>query len=125
MLGIWAVDWAVRSAELGCAAARIERCPGGASTRRRTGGTAGMAMQVVEAALRYGYAAVFLGVMIESMGIPFPGETILIMAAAGAARRPSQLNIWGVLVVAILGATLGDNIGYLLGRSQGTRLLDW
>ncbi len=70
----------------------------------------------------YGYAAVFLIVGAESLGIPLPGETTLTLAAiyAGSTHR---LNIVGVIAAAAAGAIIGDNIGYLIGRSGGYRLL--
>jgi membrane protein DedA with SNARE-associated domain len=70
----------------------------------------------------YGYAAVFLIVGAESIGIPMPGETTLTLAAiyAGATH---QLNIDGIIAAAAAGAIIGDNIGYLLGRSGGYPLL--
>ncbi|GAC1580646.1 MAG: hypothetical protein NVS3B18_14290 [Candidatus Dormibacteria bacterium] len=71
---------------------------------------------------RFGYAAVFAFVGIESLGIPFPGETMVIAAAlyAGATHN---LNIIGVIVAAAAGAIIGDNIGYGLGHWGGYRLL--
>ncbi|HEX3630401.1 MAG TPA: DedA family protein [Candidatus Dormibacteraeota bacterium] len=70
----------------------------------------------------YGYLAVFVVIALESLGIPLPGETTLITAAlyAGATH---QLNIEGVILAAIAGAIVGDNIGYLLGHWGGYRLL--
>jgi membrane protein DedA with SNARE-associated domain len=70
----------------------------------------------------YGYAAVFLIVGAESIGIPLPGETTLTLAAiyAGATH---ELNIAGIIAAAAVGAIIGDNIGYLLGRSGGYPLL--
>ncbi len=70
----------------------------------------------------YGYAAVFGMVGIESLGIPLPGETTLILAAlyAGATGR---LDIWLVIAVAAAGAIVGDNVGYAIGRWGGFRLL--
>jgi membrane protein DedA with SNARE-associated domain len=70
----------------------------------------------------YGYLAVLLFVGIESLGIPFPGETMLITAAvyAGATHH---LAIAGVIAAAAGGAVLGDNIGFLIGWFGGYRLL--
>jgi hypothetical protein len=64
---------------------------------------------------RFAYAPVFAFVGIESMGIPFTGETILISAAlyAGATYH---LNIAVVIVAAAGGAIIGDNIGFVLGH---------
>ena len=70
----------------------------------------------------YGYWAILIFVTIESIGIPVPGETILITAAvyAGATHR---LHIALVIAVAAVGAIVGDNLGYLVGREGGYRLL--
>jgi membrane protein DedA with SNARE-associated domain len=68
-----------------------------------------------------GYIAVFVFVGVESSGIPVPGETALI--AGGVAASQHQLGIALVVVVAAAGAIVGDNIGYLIGRKLGRRLL--
>ena len=60
----------------------------------------------------YGYAAVFFVVMLESSGIPMPGETILISAAALAGTKHA-LDIRWVIAAAASGAIVGDNIGEL------------
>ena len=70
----------------------------------------------------YGYLVVFLLVMLESIGLPMPGETALI-AAALYAGSTHKLEIWWVIAVAIAGAIIGDNIGFSLGRYGGARLL--
>jgi len=70
---------------------------------------------------QYGYIVVAFGIMIESTGIPFPGETVLLAAAVYAAN--SRLNIIGVIIAASLGAIIGDNIGYWVGREYGRKLL--
>jgi membrane protein DedA with SNARE-associated domain len=70
----------------------------------------------------YGYWAVLVFVAIESTGIPFPGETMLIFASiyAGTTHR---LSIFWVIAAAAAGAILGDNMGYWVGREGGYRLL--
>ena len=65
-----------------------------------------------------GYPAVGLFIMIESAGIPFPGETMLLLAAFYAAVD-HQLQIPWVIVCAASGAIIGDNIGFLVGRTGG------
>ena len=70
----------------------------------------------------YGYLAVALGVGLESMGLPIPGETILVVAAVYAATH-AGLNIWLVVVAASAGAIVGDNLGYWLGSRFGYLLL--
>ena len=70
----------------------------------------------------YGYLAVFLAVGLEAIGVPIPGETTLIAAGlyAGTTHR---LSLVPLILVTIVAAILGDNIGYLIGRSGGYRLL--
>jgi membrane protein DedA with SNARE-associated domain len=84
------------------------------------------AMELLDGAsmvlLTYGYWAVLLLVAVESVGIPVPGETMLLSAAIYAGLT-HQLNIALVIAAAAVGAILGDNVGYLLGRAGGYRLL--
>src|SRR6516225_10089948 len=70
----------------------------------------------------YGYLAVFVFVAIESIGIPFPGETMLLVAAIDAGKT-HQLSIVLVIVAAACGAIVGDNIGFWVGREGGYRVL--
>jgi membrane protein DedA with SNARE-associated domain len=70
----------------------------------------------------YGYLAVFAIIAIESLGIPAPGETMLVTAAVYAGAT-GNLLIEGVILAAIAGAIVGDNIGYAIGRRGGYRLL--
>jgi membrane protein DedA with SNARE-associated domain len=70
----------------------------------------------------YGYLVVFLLVMIESIGIPVPGETVLI-AAALYAGSTHKLEIEWVIAAAIAGAIIGDNIGFSIGRYGGAKML--
>lgn len=69
----------------------------------------------------YDYWALALLIGLESMGIPLPGETVLIMASIHAGDRGG--NIGAVIAAATAGAVIGDNIGYLLGRQLGFRVL--
>ena len=70
----------------------------------------------------YGYFAVAVSIAIESMGIPVPGETILVLAAIYAATN-SGLDIYLVATAAAIGAIVGDNLGYWLGSHYGDPLL--
>ncbi len=70
----------------------------------------------------YGYLAVLVFVGIESIGIPFPGETMLLIAAIYAGTT-HHLFIPLVIVAAACGAILGDNIGFWIGREGGYRLI--
>jgi membrane protein DedA with SNARE-associated domain len=66
---------------------------------------------------RYGYLAVFFGVSLEGAGVPLPGETVLI--AAGALVHRGVLDLGDTLFFGILGAVVGGQIGYWVGRFGG------
>jgi len=66
----------------------------------------------------FGYAAVILCVMIECVGIPFPGETMLLLASFYAAVD-ARLQLPLVILCAAIGAILGDNVGYWIGSTGG------
>ncbi len=70
----------------------------------------------------WGYGFIGLIVMFESMGAPLPGESLIIGTAIYCATT-HRLDIVWVVAVAILGAIMGDNFGYLIGRSVGFRIL--
>ena len=69
-----------------------------------------------------GYPLLFVIVMSESSGLPVPGETALIAAAALASQ--GKLKIELVIPLAAAGAIVGDNIGYAIGRKGGRWLLE-
>jgi len=71
---------------------------------------------------RYGYAVVFVGVLLENAGAPVPGETMLLAGAALA--RFGSLRLTWVIAAAIVGATLGDNLGFFIGRRGGRVLVE-
>ncbi len=70
----------------------------------------------------YGAGLVGVTVGLEAMGLPLPGESMVIGAAIYCATT-HQLSIVTVLAAAAAGAVLGDNAGYLIGRSIGFRVL--
>jgi membrane protein DedA with SNARE-associated domain len=70
---------------------------------------------------RWGYAVIFVGMLLENAGLPLPGETLTLLG--GYAAGSGQLNVLGVMAAAGGGAVLGDNIGYWVGRRYGWQLL--
>jgi membrane protein DedA with SNARE-associated domain len=66
---------------------------------------------------QYGYLVVFFGVMLESIGIPIPGETILIIA--GFLIHQGTLNLTATIVLGVFATILGNQIGYWAGRKGG------
>jgi membrane protein DedA with SNARE-associated domain len=70
---------------------------------------------------RYGYMAVLAGVMVESFGIPAPGQSLVISGALLASQ--GEMNITVLLLTAWSAAVVGDNIGYAIGHFGGRRLV--
>ena len=64
-----------------------------------------------------GYPAAGLGILIESAGVPFPGEALLLAAAAWSAARHHSILL--VILFGFLGSVAGADIGYLLGHHGG------
>jgi membrane protein DedA with SNARE-associated domain len=65
----------------------------------------------------WGYLAVGVLVLLDNGGIPVPGQTVLVVAAAYAGT--GRMDIAGVVAVAVVAAVAGDCLGYLIGRSGG------
>jgi membrane protein DedA with SNARE-associated domain len=72
--------------------------------------------------LEYGLIAVFVIVMLESAGLPLPGETALILASVYAGLT-GDLEIAAIIAVAATAAIIGDNIGFAVGRRFGLPLV--
>ena len=60
----------------------------------------------------------------ESLGIPLPGEIVLVSAALMSSQHDLAVNPLGVGIAAVIGAVVGDSIGYAIGRRFGMRLFD-
>ncbi|MFL9828466.1 DedA family protein [Rhodoplanes sp. SY1] len=69
----------------------------------------------------YGAGAVAVIILLESLGLPLPGETLLVFASALAGR--GELSLPTLMAGAWIGAVMGDNIGYLIGRYGGRALV--
>ena len=78
--------------------------------------------QLLGLADRIGYPAAGLGILIESLGIPFPGETALLVVAAYAGA--GHLQIEWVIVAGFLGAALGGDLGFAIGHYGGRPLVE-
>lgn len=64
-----------------------------------------------------GASALFVSLTLETLGLPLPGESALILAASLAGA--GKISIWAVVTAAWCGAVLGDNIAYFIGRRYG------
>ncbi len=71
---------------------------------------------------RYGYGLVSLVVCLESMGLPLPGESLMIATALYAAAT-GKISIAWVVLAAAVGAIMGDNLGFAIGRRVGPPVL--
>ena len=71
----------------------------------------------------YGYWTVAIALLLENAGIPVPGETILLFASFLASSE-RKLQVPFIMVTGTLAATLGDNLGYFIGRRGGRPLLE-
>ncbi len=71
---------------------------------------------------QYGYVAIFMLVAAESLGLPMPGEIVLVSAAI-LAGTTHALNIVAIITIVSLAAFVGSTIGYEIGRHFGLRLL--
>lgn len=71
--------------------------------------------------LAWGYPAVIIVIALEALGLPLPGEALMIAygAAAGAEHKP----LIGIFLAFWAGAVIGDNIGYLIGRRFGHNII--
>lgn len=66
-----------------------------------------------------------LVVFVESIGVPFPGEIVLVAAALAASQHKISAGPFAIALAAVLGAAIGDSIGYGLGHRYGDRLFGW
>ena len=71
----------------------------------------------------YGYPVLWLTVFIAAIGLPPPTSLVLLAAGAFAAR--GDFNIALLIGIIITASSCGDNVGYFIGRSWGSRTLNW
>ena len=71
----------------------------------------------------HGYWVVGVVICLESMGLPLPGESLLIATAIYAATT-GNVGIEWIVISAAIGAILGDNLGYLVGMKLGRPALE-
>lgn len=64
-------------------------------------------------------------VLVESTGVPFPGEIVLVAAAIAASQSKLDASPLEIGLAAAIGASIGDSIGYGLGHRYGDRLFVW
>lgn len=72
---------------------------------------------IQEFAHQYGYWAIFVGILLESLGIPIPGETVTLVG--GFLAGSDELSYWLVFSIAVAGAVIGGTCGYWIGKLAG------
>jgi membrane protein DedA with SNARE-associated domain len=70
----------------------------------------------------WGYLGVFVGIILTGLGFPMPEELPIVLG--GAMATNSQVHIWVMLPVCIVGVIIGDSFLYLIGRFWGTKLVE-
>ncbi|MCB1487448.1 MAG: DedA family protein [Bauldia sp.] len=71
--------------------------------------------------ISHGAPFVFLAVALEALGLPLPGETLVVAVGAAIGVRGADIVFW--FFVIWTGAFLGDNVGYLIGRRFGRQAI--
>ncbi|KAA1181034.1 DedA family protein [Paenibacillus sp. B2(2019)] len=66
---------------------------------------------------QYGYALLFIGLLLEFIALPFPGE--ITMLYVGYLSYLGVLNGWTALFLAFTGTTLGMTVTYVIGLKVG------
>ena len=80
-----------------------------------------MTDQLLAIVASYGLPALFIVLVLAAIGFPLPATLLLI--AAGSFVAQEQMNLWQVLIVSSIGAIVGDQIGYALGRYGGRNVV--
>lgn len=70
---------------------------------------------------QWGYPLISAMIMLGNVGLPVPEETVLLAAGYFAAKR--MLTLQALIPTAIVSATCGDSLGFLIGRRGGRRVI--
>ncbi len=77
--------------------------------------------QLLAALTEYGSPALFIVVAIAAIGVPVPVTLLLIVTGSLAAQ--GSINLWLAIVIASVGSVAGDQIGFMVGRWGGKKLV--
>lgn len=80
-------------------------------------------MHVLQFVSKHGYLTVFFGLLLEYLGVPIPGELILVFF--GALVYWGKLELWAVLALGLAAVLLGNHFWYFAGRRGGRTWLRW
>ncbi len=76
---------------------------------------------LLDAMATYGAFAIFTAILLASIGLPLP--TSFLLVAAGSFITQGEIEFWPVMIAGLLGAVIGDHIGYGIGRFGGQKLV--
>jgi len=76
---------------------------------------------IVAVLQQWGYLGIFLCVLVGNIGVPVPEESVVLAAGFLAGREILDLRL--VILIALSSAVIGDNLGYLIGRTGGHQVL--
>lgn len=71
----------------------------------------------------YGYLALWITVFVAAVGVPIP--ITLVLLAAGAFAALGDFNFAALFIISFSALICGDNVGYLIGRIWGSKVLNW
>ena len=69
-----------------------------------------------------GYAAILVVVLLGNAGVPAPEESVLVLG--GYLAWHGRLHLPLVIIVGVISASLGDNLGFWAGRRYGQRAIE-
>ena len=69
----------------------------------------------------FGYFAISFLIIIGSLGIPLPEESILLLS--GYLASTGFFKLWWVIVFGLIGTFIGDNLAYWLARKKGLNFM--
>jgi len=70
---------------------------------------------------QFGYLAIFIGVMLDNAGFPIPGEVVMLLT--GSMVTEGRFAYLPAVVIATIGAMMGDSLWYFAGRSGSQRFI--
>jgi|SRR5579872_513179 len=71
----------------------------------------------------YGYGAVAAILLLENLGLPLPGESVLLLAGFLAASQ-HRFTLASIIAIGVMATTVGSLLGYLAGHRGGRPLLE-
>jgi membrane protein DedA with SNARE-associated domain len=81
----------------------------------------GLAETFIPYIKQYGYWAIFFVVFFESIGLPLPGETFIVVASLYAVK--GVIDLYALIILCVLATFLANNVSYVIGYQGGHEFL--